>query len=111
MGAVFAHPKHEANREGFLTGQELLARVSMDPGLCFGKPGSRGHRIRPSLVLDRLSGGWPLPQLLDNDPGLAEAEVLASIAHGAEYVGGAVRGSSLRVSRLRIKRDARRPCT
>ena len=64
--------------------QELLARISIDPRVCFGKPCIRGHRIWVSLVLDLLSSGWTIPQLLEQYPGIEEADVLACIAYGAE---------------------------
>ena len=63
---------------------ELLARISIDPNVCFGKPCIRGHRIWVSLVLDFLAGGWSILQLLENYPGLEEADILACIAYGAE---------------------------
>ena len=37
-----------------------------------------------SLVLDLLAGGWTVEQLLDEYPGVEEADVLACIAYGAE---------------------------
>ena len=55
--------------------KELLSRVSIDPNICFGKPCIRGHRIWVSLVLDLLSSGWTVQQLLDQYPGIEEADV------------------------------------
>ena len=63
---------------------ELLARISIDPNVCFGKPCIRGHRIWVSLVLDLLSSGWTVQQVLEQYPGIEEADVLACIAYGAE---------------------------
>ncbi len=64
--------------------QELLARISIDPNVCFGKPCIRGHRVWVSLVLDLLASGSSIHDLLDTYPGLEEADVLACIAYGAE---------------------------
>ncbi len=64
--------------------EELLARISIDPEICFGKPCIRGHRIWVSLVLDRLAGGASVAEILDDYPGLEEADILACIAYGAE---------------------------
>ncbi len=64
--------------------RELLSRISIDPDICFGKPCIRGHRIWVSLVLDLLAGGWTVDQLLDEYPGIEDADVLACIAYGAE---------------------------
>lgn len=64
--------------------EELLARISVDPNICFGKPCIRGHRIWVSLILDFLASGWTIGDILRNYPGLEEADVLACIAYGAE---------------------------
>ena len=63
---------------------ELLARISVDPAVCFGKPCVRGHRIWVSLILDLLAGGATIEELLDDYPGLEEADIRACIAYGAE---------------------------
>jgi len=67
-----------------MTRDELLARISIDPKVCFGKPCIRGHRIWVSLILDFLASGWSIPQVLENYPGLEQADILACIAYGAE---------------------------
>ena len=67
-----------------MTKDQLLVRISIDPDVCFGKPCIRGHRIWVSLVLDHLASGWSVAQVLENYPGLEEADVLACIAYGAE---------------------------
>ena len=67
-----------------LTREELLGRISIDPNICFGKPCIRGHRIWVSLVLDLLAGGASFAEVLDDYPGLEEADLLACIAYGAE---------------------------
>ena len=68
--------------------QDLLSRISIDPNICFGRPCIRGHRIWVSLVLDLLSSGWTVQQLLEQYPGIEEADVLACIAYGAEMSRG-----------------------
>jgi uncharacterized protein (DUF433 family) len=67
-----------------MTRDELLARISIDPNVCFGKPCIRGHRIWVSLVLDLLASGWPNDQVVQEYPGLTPEDVLACIAYGAE---------------------------
>ena len=67
-----------------MTRAELLARISIDPQVCFGKPCIRNHRIWVSLVLDFLASGQTVQQIIDRYPGLEEADVLACIAYGAE---------------------------
>jgi len=67
-----------------MTKDELLARISVNPNICFGKPCIKGHRIWVSLVLDMLAGGWSVKEILDNYPGIDEADIRACIAYGAE---------------------------
>jgi uncharacterized protein (DUF433 family) len=67
-----------------MTREELLGRISVDPGTCGGKPCIRGHRIWVSLVLDLLASGWSVQRVLEEYPGLVEEDVLACIAYGAE---------------------------
>ncbi len=66
------------------TRDELLHRIVIDPEICFGKPCIRGHRIWVSMILDLLASGESVQAVLDNYPGLEEANVLACIAYGAE---------------------------
>ena len=67
-----------------MTREELLARISIDPNICFGKPCIRGHRIWVSLILDQLASRTTIREIVDDYPGLEEADVLACIAYGAE---------------------------
>lgn len=64
--------------------RDLLARISIDPKICFGKPCIRGHRIWVSMILDLLAGGMTVQEILDDHPGLEEADIRACIAYGAE---------------------------
>ena len=62
----------------------LLQRISIDPGVCFGKPCIRGTRIWVSLILDFLAGGMSIEELLAEYPQLSEEDVRASIAYVSE---------------------------
>ena len=63
---------------------ELLARISVDPEVCFGKPCVRGHRIWVSLILDLLASGLGIEDILEEYPQLSREDILACIAYGAE---------------------------
>ena len=63
---------------------DVLERISVDPNVCFGKPCIKGHRIWVSLILDFLASGWSIADLLENYPGIEEADIYACIAYGAE---------------------------
>ncbi|MEZ5260718.1 MAG: DUF433 domain-containing protein [Acidimicrobiales bacterium] len=62
---------------------ELLARIVVDPQICFGKPTVRGHRIWVSLVLGYLAEGWSVEQIVEEFPGLEPLDVRACVAYGA----------------------------
>ena len=64
--------------------EELLARIAIDPQVCFGKPCIRGHHIWVSLILDLLADGMNISDILAEYAGLEEVDVRACIAYGAE---------------------------
>ena len=63
--------------------EELLSRISIDPEICFGKPCIRGRRIWVSLILDLLASGMKVEEIM-REYDLAEEDVMACIAYGAE---------------------------
>jgi uncharacterized protein (DUF433 family) len=62
----------------------LLERISIDPGVCFGKPCILGSRIWVSLVLDLLSARLSIEEILEEYPQLSREDILACVAYGAE---------------------------
>ena len=62
----------------------FLERISINPNICFGKPCIRGTRIWVSLILDFLSNGMSIEEILNEYPQLTKEDVLAAIAYGAE---------------------------
>lgn len=67
-----------------MTRIDVLSRIAIDPDVCFGKPCIKGHRVWVSLILDFLASGWSISEVLDNYPGLEEADIRACMAYGAE---------------------------
>jgi uncharacterized protein (DUF433 family) len=61
-----------------------LARISIDPQICGGKPCIKGTRIWVSLILDNLSEGMTEAEFLADYPQLTHDDVLAAMAYGAE---------------------------
>lgn len=64
--------------------ESVLSRISIDPNICSGKPCIRGHRIWVSLILDYLATGSNFAEILENYPGLEDADIYACLAYGAE---------------------------
>lgn len=68
----------------------LLARITIDPEVCGGKPCIRGMRIWVSLILDFLADGVSEQEILADYPYLVHEDILAAIAYGAEMARGRV---------------------
>jgi uncharacterized protein (DUF433 family) len=67
-----------------VTHEELLARITIDPAVCHGKPCIRGHRIWVGLVLGMLEGGMREEEILVEYPGLEPADIRACLAYASE---------------------------
>jgi uncharacterized protein (DUF433 family) len=67
-----------------MTRDQLLARISIDPNVCFGKPCIRGHRIWVSLILDLLADGMTVEEIIGEYPTLQAEDIRACVAYGAE---------------------------
>lgn len=64
--------------------ENLLQRITSRPGLCGGKPTVRGMRIRVTDVLDLLSNGLSVKQILEDElPDLEEADILACLKYAS----------------------------
>ena len=83
---------------------ELLARISINPNIYFGKPRIKGHRIWVWLVLDLLERGWSFQQVLQNYPGITEDDPGLHRIRGRD-VARAVRRCSCRERDVKIKLD------
>jgi uncharacterized protein (DUF433 family) len=62
----------------------MLERISIDPGVRFGKPCVRGTRLTVGDVLGALSTGTTEAELLLDFPQLCHEDVLACLAFAAE---------------------------
>jgi uncharacterized protein (DUF433 family) len=85
----YPRTKRQASRsETDIKQGDLLARISIDPNVCFGKPCIRGHRIWVSLILDFLASGDAVERILTRYPQLTREDIRACIAYGAELAKG-----------------------
>jgi uncharacterized protein (DUF433 family) len=64
--------------------KELLARITTDPNICFGKPCIRGTRIWVSLIVENLADGVTEKELLEAFPQLTPDDIRAALAYAAE---------------------------
>jgi uncharacterized protein (DUF433 family) len=58
--------------------------IESNPAVMMGKPVITGTRITVELVLERLSAGETIEQILDAYPRLTRAGVLAALSFAAE---------------------------
>lgn len=64
-------------------GEGWRERISIDAAVCHGKPCVKGTRIMVSTVLDYLTAGESVEEILRQYPGLAAEDVRAAIGYGA----------------------------
>ena len=67
-----------------MTHDELLARVTVDPKVCTGKPCIRGTRIYIAIILDALAEGLTPEEIIDHYPSLTVEDIRAAVAYAAE---------------------------
>jgi uncharacterized protein (DUF433 family) len=71
-------------KDGVMTHEELLQRVTVDPRICAGKPCIRGTRIYIAIILDGLAEGLTPEELIDHYPSLVLDDIHAALAYAAE---------------------------
>jgi uncharacterized protein (DUF433 family) len=62
-----------------MTDQELLARVTVDPNICAGKPYIRGTHISIVTILDALSQGLSSAKIVEHYPSLEIDDIDAAL--------------------------------
>jgi uncharacterized protein (DUF433 family) len=63
---------------------DLLARISIDPQICGGKPCIKGTRVYVASILDGLAEGLTQQEILDHYSQLDVEDVRAALAYAAE---------------------------
>ena len=70
--------------------KERLSRITIDDAKCGGRPCIRGMRIRVTDILELLSAGASIEEILQDYPGLEREDILASIEYAARQTDHAV---------------------
>jgi uncharacterized protein (DUF433 family) len=60
-----------------------LARISIDPEICGGRPCIRGTRMRVSDLIEMLASGATKTQILADYDYLTEDDIAAALAYAA----------------------------
>ncbi len=62
---------------------DLISRITIEPGKCGGRPCIRGMRIRVIDVLEMLAAGATAAEILRDYPDLEADDIRASLAYAA----------------------------
>jgi len=60
--------------------QNFIDRITIDPNICHGKPTIRGLRYPVETILELLSSGMTVDQILDDYEDLEREDILAALA-------------------------------
>ena len=63
--------------------ENLLQRITVEPGKCGGRPCIRGFRFRVVDLLELLASGATQEEILADYPFLEPEDILASLAYAA----------------------------
>jgi uncharacterized protein (DUF433 family) len=58
----------------------LAERITVDPEICHGKPCIRGLRYPVEMILELLSGGMTIEEILADYEDLEREDILAALA-------------------------------
>ncbi len=59
--------------------ENLLARITMNPNISFGKPTIRNMRYPVEIMLDLLAAGMTTEELLEDYPDLEKEDIQACV--------------------------------
>ena len=62
----------------------MIARITIDADICHGKPCIRGMRYPVETLLEWLSGGMTIEEILADYPDLEKEDILAALAFAAQ---------------------------
>jgi len=65
---------------------DLLRRISIDPEICHGKPTIRGLRYTVEGIMEYLSGGDSIEDILTEFPDLEREDILACLAYATASI-------------------------
>jgi len=62
----------------------LLNRITVDPSICHGKPTVRNMRYPVDMILDLLSSGMTVSEIIEDYPAIEEEDILACLAFASQ---------------------------
>lgn len=67
---------------------DFLERITIDPGICHGKPCIRGMRWPVEVIIDMLGSGMSISEILEDHPELEREDILAGLNYAKMLVSG-----------------------
>ena len=61
----------------------LLDRITINPKVCHGKPTIRNKRYPVEVILDLLSAGMTIEEILEDYPNLEREDILACLLYAS----------------------------
>lgn len=69
-----------------MSNENLLSRITVNPGICHGNPCVRGLRYPVEAILEYLAGGETADDLLAEFPDLEREDILACHAYSRKLL-------------------------
>ena len=66
--------------------KNLLARITIDPTICHGKPCIRGMRFPVEVILDMLGSGMTYDEIIEDHPNLELDDIRASLQFARVWI-------------------------
>lgn len=67
---------------------DFLERITIDPGICHGKPCIRVMRWPVEVIIDMLGSGMSISEILEDHPELEREDILAGLNYAKMLVSG-----------------------
>lgn len=65
---------------------QLLARITIDPEICHGKPVVKGLRYPVETLLELMASGMSMEELLNDYPDLVKEDFYACLEYAAKVI-------------------------
>jgi uncharacterized protein (DUF433 family) len=66
----------------------ILERITINPEICHGKPSIRNMRWPVEVILDMLSSGMTIPEILEDHKELEKEDIIACLNYAKLLMSG-----------------------
>jgi len=84
--SIFFARKIVSLRKNNKSMENLLERITVNPQVCFGKPTVRNMRYPVQMLLELLSSGMSIEEILVDYPDLEREDILACLLFAARLI-------------------------